>query len=117
MRPFRTRIRAVRFKSGGELRLLPPPGVKTHAECMDHLSNAVETYDQLYADELVGYFLVVWDAKRNSTTSTFTSPGDPFSSAELPNWLAARAQQHITDGRAERYVRRCLDMSDDDEAS
>ena len=116
-RPFRTRIRAVRPKAGGYIRLLPPPGAETHAECVDHLYDAVATYDQTYANEMVGYFLVVWDARRFSTTSTFTSPRDPFTSAELPRWLADRAQQHITDEKAQRYVRRCLDIPDDDEAS
>lgn len=112
---FRTRIRAVRFKSGGEIRLLPSAAEAQHAKVIGDLSDAVELYRDLYAGELSGYALVVWDYKGVSSVAHATSPnGNPIGDHTLAAFVAGRIRASLVDTDAAKTVRKFLDLPDPD---
>ncbi len=113
MAPFRTRIRAIRYKSGGEVRLLPSLREAAHARCMAHLSQHVASFGELYDGEMAGYVLIVWNAKGESSVSRQTSPADPIGAALLPTFAAERIRRAQCDKDAEDTVRRIFDLPDE----
>ena len=113
MAPFRTRIRAVRFKAGGEIRVLPSACEQNHSKCLKLLTEAVETYRSLYAGEMAGYLLIVWDRKGQSSLSRQTTSSDPIGSALLPTFAAERVRRAQNDKDAEDTVRHVLGLPDD----
>lgn len=59
-RKARVRVRSVRFKNGGELRLLPSAREEEHAEVLDYLADAVPELDRRYPNRVAGFALVAW---------------------------------------------------------
>ena len=59
---FRTRIRHVRLKSGGSLRLLDNPREAHHREMVGALARVATEYDDELVDKLAGFALVAFTA-------------------------------------------------------
>ncbi len=83
------RIRSVRFKSGGHVRLLESPRASVSRDLLASMHESVAHYAQGLDGRIAGYALVVWGADgtlgatvRNEHTSPYTAPALPCLAAE-----------------------------------
>lgn len=80
---FKTRIRTVRFKNGGSIRLLPPladPGKESYKRI------APEVVDG-FARPIAGYAIIVWDTGAYARVTTKTFQGCPIPRQLIPDYV------------------------------
>ncbi len=86
----RTRVSRVRFKSGGEVRVLPPPVVDpVRREAEEGLRRMLDCPN---AGRPAGYAMVLWDAKGGSQCGYWSGPGPtwPVPQVMIPDYVRAR---------------------------
>lgn len=110
MSVFRTRIRAVRFKNGGEVRLLPCGLQKSHDECLTTLKARVNEYAETFAGTMAGFILVVWDHKNASCATPFTSAASLMGVSQLPTFVAERVRRRLNEIDSEAIVDKALGL-------
>ncbi len=111
--PFRTRIRAVRFKSGGELRLLPSPREALSRDVAQWLRKEVEVALENHGDYLAGCAIIVWTCDGDSGAAVRNTMASPLPTTAVPGFCAAAARKVLTQDQIDRR----LGYEDDDEAS
>lgn len=89
----RVRIRTVRFKSGGELRLLPSRRETISAEVrQDALAKLNEFWTR--SPPVAGYALVTWNTNGDTSTAMWNSQISPFGNSMIPELAADCVRRH-----------------------
>jgi hypothetical protein len=79
----RVRIRTVRFKSGGMLRLIPSRRETISAEVkQDALAKLHDFWSR--SPPVAGYALICWNTDGNTDTSVWNSTISPFANGMIP---------------------------------
>ncbi len=99
------RIRAVRFKAGGEVRLLKAPRASTQAAVLADLKEQTDWIVKNY-DCLTGF--VTWDARGYSMADINVSQGSPLTSFQVAEFAAERIRARLAEMDAGRVVRQML---------
>lgn len=111
---FRTRIRAVRFKSGGEVRLLKSDTAQLSDKCAKGLSRAASECLDLYEGEMAGFALVVWCNRGTSTAAVDIQMTSQINSSQVPGFVAERISRYFNAHDAEAEVKRILGIIPDE---
>jgi hypothetical protein len=101
---FRTRIRAVRFKSGGSVLVLDNPRLNNHDEMAANLRKLCEEAIGDHAGQLAGVALVCWSADGTVGATITNTSFSPYSGAAIPS-IAADALRLVT---TKTTIRRAL---------
>lgn len=88
MSAFRTRIRAVRFKSGGEIRLLPSLREETGRDVAAWLRRETDSALACHGDSLAGAALVVWTADGDCGAAVRNTTASPLAHSAVPSTCA-----------------------------
>lgn len=92
------RIGRIRFKSGGELRLLPTTRERNHRETLADINDAVRQLGE-DNDDLVGYALVAWSGGGDAFFAAYRNgPGSKLWPIEIPDFAANCLKRHIYKG-------------------
>lgn len=83
----RTRIRAVRFKSGGEVRLLRLP---TREDTIHYAKKRVGQAIDSLPDRIAGFAVVVWGADNGSVSLISVNEGSKIPSILAPDFVRNR---------------------------
>lgn len=110
MASFRTRIRAVRFKSGGEVRVLPSRRDAVSTEMWNELQQASKLTWAQHEGNVVGFALVVWTADHDVSASVNNSELSQHPLSMLPSMIASSVQRVLT----KVQINRALDRDDED---
>lgn len=110
------RIRAVRFKAGGEVRVMPSAVEAEARKAQATLADAHRTYSTVYAKDLAGYAMVVWDHKGRHSVSYCTALSSPYGRSQLPVFLAETVRLAAAGQDAGDIVKRMLGVPTDDGA-
>lgn len=90
---FPVRIRSVRFKAGGEIRLLPSPREKIDRELRARLQ---EKMDYLFAElpgKVAGYALVLWAADGDVGADVAIAQTSPYVAPAIPHLVAEQTRR------------------------
>ncbi len=109
---FRTRIRAVRFKSGGEVRLLPSQRELQHNKIVGILKDSVRSYLELYEGRMAGFALVVWDVDMRSSATLRMTPTSQVNTTQAPAFVGERLRREVSIDDAEEAVRDMFGIPD-----
>jgi hypothetical protein len=110
---FATRIRAVRFKSGGEVRVLPSGREAKHAELASKIKRYAHRMTEIYAGELAGFIMVAWSVGGESSVGMVNSRFSPMNTSQLPSFLAERVSRAHGEDDAAGIVREMLGIPDE----
>lgn len=88
------RIRSVRFKNGGEVRLLEAPREIEHRRMTGELRACVERSVEAHQGQLAGFALVCWSADGTAGASVHIAPTSPYVRMAIPA-LAAEGVRHV----------------------
>lgn len=109
MTSFRTKIGTVRFKSGGELRVLPDRKAEEHNWLLSELTKAVDDCVGARNGDMAGYALVTWGADRGWSASVSFGERSHVKDTQIPTFVldALRRRLWRQDARyeAESIVR------------
>ena len=94
--PFRTRIRAVRFKRGGEVRLLPSKREATARKVAAWLRNELEVAIDNHGDSLVGAALVIWTADGDCGSAVRNTSASPVAHSAIPGLCSEAIRKVLT---------------------
>jgi hypothetical protein len=86
-RVFRTRKGRIRFKSGGELHLLPSARERTTRNAFAWLDHHADKVKTSFEDDLAGYLLIAWDSSGGYTARARCYTDNPCMNT-LPEWAA-----------------------------
>ena len=81
----RVRIRRVRFKSGGELHLLPDRRDAVRGRVERNIRDALDTQD-----DIAGYAFVAWGANSDSTTTHWAGSQSAIPTILIPDFVRNR---------------------------
>lgn len=81
----RVAIRRVRFKSGGELRLMPDRRDAGRAKIESLIREALDAQG-----EVVGFALVAWDTGTRSVSTSWSGASNPIPSVLMPDFVRNR---------------------------
>jgi hypothetical protein len=112
MNEFRTRVRAVRFKSGGELRLMPSAREEASRRTADRLRKDVELAIDSCPDELAGFALTVWLADGSIFSSIWLDKTSTLTTPQIPTIVADSVRKVLTGVQ----INRALGRGDDESA-
>ena len=90
----RTRIRTVRFKNGGEIRLLQNPREKLHGELVESLSRDCAAMVREHEGQLAGFALVAWSADGSVGAQVRITAVSPYVQLAIPT-IAAEAIRRV----------------------
>ena len=110
---FRVRIRAVRFKSGGEVRVLPSVREDISGDLLNELNETAADVWNHHQGKVAGFALIAWTADHDVAAhvqNTATSP-HPFSA--LPAMCADSVRRVLT----KVQINRQLGRPDDEDTS
>ncbi len=107
MKTARVRIGRVRFKSGGELRMLPSAAERTAATMFAAIGRAVSRTRELYGQDLAGYVLIPFNASGEHSVFVRTEALRPQNN-DLPRWAEEAIRRATGEDDARRVVRRTL---------
>lgn len=102
--PFRTRIRAVRFKRGGEVRLLPSPREALGRDVSGWLRKELEIALECHGGNLVGGAIIVWTCDGDSGAAVRNTTASPFPNTSVPNFCAEAARKVLTQHLIDRTL-------------
>ena len=86
MEQFKTKIRTVRFKSGGELRLMDDPMEKVAQEVLASYQRDGSENLGGHGKKLAGFALVSWTVDNEYGVSTHISRRSPIIGAQVPSF-------------------------------
>lgn len=112
MAPFRTRIRSVCFKAGGEVRLLKSGRETEQAKFLADLQADMDWVGESY-DCLAGYVLVTWDANGMSMCDCRVGRASPLTTFDLPHFVAERLRRDLSERDARDVTRKMLGIPDE----
>ncbi len=110
------RIRAVRFKNGGEVRLLASSRETNAQKTFQDLTYVVDWYRKAnqYGNDLAGYVVFVWDTQGRSNCSLRNAATSPFARDQLPTIVAERVRRRICESDAMDIVNYALGFPKED---
>lgn len=100
---FRTKIAAVRFKNGGELRLMPNPRESASALVESWLRREIAHHVEVGHGQLAGAVLVTWHADGSISSGFMHEHTSPYTGSAIPHLVAEgvrKVQQKIAINRA-----------------
>lgn len=103
------RIRSVRFKAGGELRILASPRATASSELFAALEAQVQEYAKTLDGRLAGFALVVWGADGTLGATVHNKHTSPYVTTAIPT-LAA---EEIRAVYSKIQINRALGYEDD----
>jgi hypothetical protein len=109
---FATRIRAVRFKSGGEVRVLNAGRELHHAKVLQALRDEVEWVTEKH-DCLAGFALVAWGADTKTSTEVVLAKSSPILRYQVPTFVASCIQRELAERDTKGIVNRALGIPDE----
>ena len=112
----RVTIRTVRFKSGGEVRLLRQPVVDAVRATAERSLRTMMDADR--DTQPAGYAMVVWDTDGGSQAAFWSGPGPtwPVPTALIPDFAKARLLLGIASQWANEDIKEALGFPPDDGA-
>ena len=103
---FRTRIRAVRFKSGGEVRVLPSAREAVSADLFNELTDIAAQVWERNAGKVAGFALVVWTADHDVAAHVNNGETSPHPVSVLPAMCEGSVRRVITKVQVNRLIGR-----------
>jgi hypothetical protein len=112
MNEFRTRVRAVRFKNGGELRMLPSRREIASRRTARRLRNDVDIAIDNCGDDMAGFAMTVWLAGGSVFSSVWVDETSVLTTPQIPAIVADSIRKVLTGVEINRALGR-----DDDESA
>lgn len=110
---FRTRIRAVRFKSGGEVRVLPSVREGISADLLAELHDTASDIWSRHGGKVAGFALVAWTADHDVAAHVQNTETSPHPVSVLPAMCADSVRRVLN----KVQVNRLLGRDDDEDTS
>jgi hypothetical protein len=108
MKEFRVKLRSVRFKNGGFIRVIPSAVEKHSAERLGELNDQVRWMNELFRGEFAGFILHGWDYKGLSSTIVSIAPTSPFGGRQLPEIAAEAVRRELSERDAYWLIKRVV---------
>ena len=112
MNEFRTRVRAVRFKNGCELRVLPSTRELASSRTAQRLRNDVDIAIESCRDDMAGFAITMWLADGSVFSSVWLYETSPLTTPQIPAIVADSIRKVLTGIQINRALGR-----DDDESA
>lgn len=107
---FRTRIRSVKFKSGGYVRLLPSMREDISLDMHDELLDIADQIWERNHGKVAGFALVAWTADHDVAAHVSNGDSSPHAISVLPNMIEKSVERVLT----KVQVNRLLGQDDDE---
>ena len=106
--PFRTRIRAVRFKNGGEVRRLVTERELDAIDVVGRFADSAMDIGQQHQDDMAGFVIVAWSDDGAVTVQQVIGRQSPVLKALVPVFVAESL-------RTDMAVRHAVEAIEEDE--
>lgn len=101
---FPVRIRSVRFKSGGEVRLLPSPRETVDRDLRTRLECEVESLFDDMPGKVAGYALVAWAADGAVGAYVAIEHTSPYVGTAIPHLVREEVRRALNNNQIQRAL-------------
>lgn len=99
------KLRSVRFKSGGYLRVMPNVREKVSNGLWNDLMDIAEKMWATHEDRVAGFALVAWTADGNAGGHVQNEPTSPHPMSQIPGIVTETVRDVLTKVRVARFMR------------
>lgn len=100
----RCRITAVRFKNGGEIRLLRSQVGRNHDECMSAIDEARRQSADALGGRVAGYAFMAWSADGSTFADYKVTSTSPYATSAVPKLAAEGVRSAATRAAIQRFT-------------
>jgi len=106
--PRLARNRPIRFKSGASLHVLDNQKFARNNLALFRKDTAI--FADMYAEDMAGFVMIVWDGKGHSNCSFTVSEASPIGTRLLPTFAAESIRREASESDAEKVVKRMFNV-------